>query len=103
MQCGRCWPCLIRRAAFFKAGLEDRTDYQVTNLKDILSEPSKTVDLRAVLYALYQYDRNGIKSSPIRSIRNISGDSKLAASYHDVVCRGFEELREFLFDQNVWQ
>ena len=34
MQCGVCFGCLVRRAAFIAAGLEDRTAYLVTDLDE---------------------------------------------------------------------
>ncbi len=34
--------------------------------------------------------------------RHLPTDDKLRAEYLSVVDHGFEELREFLFDQEVW-
>lgn len=102
-QCGRCWPCVIRRSSMFKAGIDDTTEYQDGDLTKVLANSKKNTDLRAVLYALRQYDKNGLRCQPIRSIRNISSDISTSSDYKDVVCRGFEELREFLFEQQVWQ
>ena len=102
MQCGRCWPCLIRRSSFFKAGLNDTTEYKDADLSAVLAKGQKCQDLKAVLYAIHHFDKNGRTSSPIRSMRNIPSDKKTRQNYMSVVERGFEELREFLFEQGVW-
>ncbi len=102
MQCGRCWPCLIRRSAMHKAGIEDSTCYETQNLNSIVTDENKRTDLWAALSALRQYDTNGRGARPYRSIRHLPRDHHLREKYLSVVDRGFEELREFFFEQGVW-
>ena len=101
-QCGRCWPCLIRRSAMHKAGIEDSTNYETEDLSSIVTEESIRTDLWAALYAIRQYDAKGRRSRPYRSIRHLPRAPDLREKYLSVIDRGFEELREFLFEQGVW-
>ena len=101
-QCGRCWPCLIRRSAFLKAKFPDTTKYTSMHLKSILNDPSKNSDLVAFLYALRLVDKYKRKSMPYRSIRFLPTDPQIREKYLAVVDRGFEELREFFFEQEIW-
>ena len=102
MQCGRCWPCLIRRSAMKNAGVSDSTHYETMNLADIVTEEGKRADLWAALSAIQQYDARGRSARPYRSIRYLPTESSIREKYLSVVDRGFEELREFLFEQGVW-
>lgn len=101
-QCGRCWPCLIRRASFHRAKLLDHTPYQTEELINIVNSDSLNKDLKDVLFAIYQYDKKGLKSAPFKSIRHLPTDKQSRENYHALLLRGFEELREFLFEQGVW-
>lgn len=102
MQCGRCWPCVIRRAAFLKSSLIDTTAYQSPALKPIIEDSSRNADLCAALYAIHQFDKYGRKSRPVRSIRYLPSDAVLREKYMLLIENGFEELREFFFQQEVW-
>lgn len=50
-QCGRCVPCLIRRAAFHGAGMRDTSDYGSKNLGDVLENMAHRDDLLAMCIA----------------------------------------------------
>ena len=89
--CGVCVPCLVRRAAFLKAGLSDKTNkgYLNDNLKKANSS-----DVNAVAMAVKQVELYGIN----RFIK--SGLSFSTAEERDllqgVVSRGIDELKELL-------
>lgn len=102
IQCGRCWPCLIRRSAMHKAGIDDSTCYETMNLRSIVTDEKKRTDLWAALSAIKQYDEKGRGARPFRSIRHLPRDPDLREKHLSVIDRGFEELREFLFEQGVW-
>jgi Queuosine biosynthesis protein QueC len=53
-QCGRCVPCLIRRAAYHGAGMKDGTDYQPEGqvLQHFLEYGADSDDLMAMLLAV---------------------------------------------------
>jgi 7-cyano-7-deazaguanine synthase in queuosine biosynthesis len=50
-QCGRCVPCLIRRASFHAAEIPDTTGYRSTALGPVLRDADLRDDLAAVLAA----------------------------------------------------
>lgn len=50
-QCGKCVPCLIRRAAFQHAGWADETDYQAPDLRQALSRMKHRDDVLAMCLA----------------------------------------------------
>lgn len=50
-QCGKCVPCLIRRAAFQHAGWADTTGYEVPNLKQALSKMQHRDDVLGMCLA----------------------------------------------------
>lgn len=83
--CGTCVPCLVRRAAFLHAGMQDATDYNCTNLAT-----SKSDDVHAVRWALEQPKPRRraavLASGPIPNTEE-------AFAIHD---RGLAELRALL-------
>lgn len=97
--CGRCVPCLVRRAAFHKWGEVDRTTYVYKNLGKKDSDNSGFDDVRAVAMAIIQEKDVGIRrwvgaglsSSPISNIQ----------PYYDIAQRGLKELDDFLKAQGV--
>lgn len=50
--CGRCVPCLIRRASFGAWGVEDKTEYVYTDLSILDNEHAGSDDVRAVAMAV---------------------------------------------------
>lgn len=99
-QCGRCVPCLIRRAGFHRHKLSDTTEYQADDLTEVIQHKSHDEDLVAVLYAI----RNArgrqlgpwvIKSGPLPL------DPVSRKNHVEVVRRGLKELENFLKDQGI--
>lgn len=89
--CGVCVPCLVRRAAFLEAGLQDTTE-KGYRYEDISKSNSK--DLAAVALAAKQVERSGIN-------RFIKGNLSFANpddrnSYLGVVLRGINELENLM-------
>lgn len=104
--CGRCIPCLVRRASFLKSGLTDTTSistayqrqYVFMNLATALSEKS-SIDIRAAAGAYLRYKEQGIN-------RFIGGSLSFAApsersKYEGVVARGLEEIGQLLIQHGV--
>ena len=94
--CGVCVPCLVRRAAFLKAGLVDKTDkgYRYENLKNVNSS-----DVNAVAMAVKQVEQYGVESIIKNELSFATVEErKLLCS---VVSRGIAELGEFLKEQDV--
>ncbi|WP_439476963.1 Qat anti-phage system QueC-like protein QatC [Brevundimonas sp.] len=95
-QCGRCVPCLIRRASFAKAGVPDATDYHVP----LLADAARNDDVQAARWAVEQ-----LKTRDLSRWAGAAGplprDTAERAQYVDVVRRGLGELRD-LFAPISW-
>jgi hypothetical protein len=61
-QCGRCVPCLIRRAAFHGAGMEDATGYapEGQDLADVMTTERFRDDLLAMILAARQMPKRDV-------------------------------------------
>jgi hypothetical protein len=94
--CGECIPCLVRRAAFLEAQLQDTTarGYLCTDLSQ-----SQSKDVAAAATACLRYKEEGV--------RRFSGGALSFAShterelYESVVARGMDELGELLCSHGV--
>lgn len=94
--CGVCVPCLVRRAAFQRAGLEDLTEkgYCIDNVKKADSK-----DVAAAIFAIRQVEKYGIESI-IKGTLNFAKDKEWE-EYVGVISRGLTEIKEFLESQGV--
>lgn len=96
-QCGRCVPCLIRRAAFHRAGMADGTPYQTkgVDLLQFLESDEDSDDLMAMLLAARRLDAMDVD----RWIA-MTGPMPLVAADRagrvDAARRGMMEVRDFL-------
>lgn len=92
-QCGRCVPCLIRRASLYAAGVHDSTDYQYPDLQVVMMDESGRDDLIAVQAALIRGDdveRHLMSGGPLPTV---AADRR---AYIAVAERGMDELRRYL-------
>lgn len=92
--CGRCVPCLIRRAAFQSWGVPDQTEYVYDDLSPDDDERGRSDDVRAAAVAVADVEENGLDewlgsslSSPL--LRDVD-------ALRDVVSRGLSEVGSFL-------
>lgn len=94
--CGVCIPCLVRRAAFQKAGLNDMTEngYCVDVVKNADSK-----DVAAAIFAIRQLEKYGIEKV-IKGTLNFAEEEDWE-EYTGVVNRGLVEIKEFLESQGV--
>lgn len=95
-QCGRCVPCLIRRASLHTARVTDDTDYQYPDLRAVMTEEEGRDDLVAVQAALLRggaVERYVVRSGPLPV------NSADRASYISVAGRGMDELKSYLVSQ----
>jgi len=97
--CGRCVPCLIRRAAFQKWGIADRTKYKYKSLSKNDKERAGYDDVRAAAMAVADVKSNGLDEWLAASLSSLLEENKTAP--RDVARRGLEELEEFLAVQKV--
>lgn len=93
-QCGHCVPCLIRRAAFAKADIEDITPYQFPDLHKLWNRPDIRDDVMAMLVAMKQ-SKHGQKQQAITS-GPLPFDPIERENWFGVHKRGLEEVAVYL-------
>lgn len=92
--CGRCFPCLIRRAAIHAWGVRDQTDYKFTKLSQDDSNHARYDDVRSAAIAVAAAKADGIMAWAGSSLSTaLLGET---SGYADVVKRGVRELADFL-------
>lgn len=97
IQCGRCVPCIIRRAAYHRAGMKDGTDYQPEgqDLQHFLDHGNDSDDLMAMLLAARRLPLADIEKWVAQT-----GPMPLAAADRDArvdaVRRGMLEVEGYL-------
>lgn len=99
-QCGRCVPCLVRRAAFQRWLRSDLTaGYKFSALGTPDKKHRDFDDVRSVAYAIHSVKQRGLDAW----IGGALNSAMLGASpdARGVVERGLEELSEFLISQGV--
>lgn len=98
--CGRCVPCMVRRAAFEKANIEDTTVYVHSDLNEDGSvKTSGANDIGAVASAYVKYQSKGIE-------RIVGGFLSFSTTndrqkYVGVAERGLLELGKLLEEEEV--
>ena len=104
--CGRCIPCLVRRAAFLRAGIADNTalskntqkKYIFEDLKLLTSDKS-AIDLRAAATAYLRYKEKGIGQVVGGALSFSSPNER--SKYEGVVARGLNEVGQLLIEYGV--
>ena len=91
--CGRCVPCLIRRAAFTAWGVQDGTTYVYPNLAAHIGDPNFD-DLQSAAMAVAQVEDEGLDRWLGATLSStLLSDPK---PYSDIAGRGLGELAAFL-------
>jgi len=104
--CGRCVPCLVRRAAFLKAEMLDVTtistayqrQYVFPDLSKALLKKS-SMDIRAIASAYLRYKDKGINRFVGGALSFSSPEERV--KYEGVVARGLDELGQLLKNHGV--
>ncbi len=97
--CGRCVPCLVRRASFQSAGLVDTTrSYRFSNLR-LSGRKSGANDIGAVAGAVLRIERDGPRSFTAGQLSFATPAER--GAYERVVVRGMDELAQLLRIQGV--
>lgn len=92
--CGRCVPCLIRRASFHAWGVQDKTKYVYKKLSCKDADHASFDDVRSAVMAVAEVRADGLDRWLGASLNSsLIGDTK---PYKKVVGRGLEELGKFL-------
>ena len=92
--CGRCVPCLIRRAAFHAWGAKDETPYVCSELSRNDAEHARHDDVRSVAMADATVREEGVSAWAGPAFSTLLLDD--ARPYKGMVGRGLEELAAFL-------
>lgn len=91
MHCGRCVPCLIRRASFHSAGMADSTEYWAEDL----SEHTANEDVAAMRFATTSLAGRDVPRWAAEA-GPLPHDAAERSEYSGVVQRGLEEVKYFL-------
>jgi len=98
LNCGYCLPCLVRRAALHRLGLDKGVQYGI----DVLAGEPIGSEARSDFRAFLDFRRDGFSEARIeRLIKSTATISNLTESVR-VVKRGLEELNELL-KANSWR
>ncbi len=92
--CGRCLPCLIRRAAFLEWGYKDDTYYKFKDLSKSDKDSIGFEDVRSAFMACLVEEERGTKFFVGRSLRSIQFSRR--EDYIDMIKRGVQEVRKLL-------
>ena len=92
--CGRCIPCLVRRAAFLRWGRRDKTIYEFEDLSIPDNRHRDFDDVRSAAFATLRVAQEGIEAWAGDAINYVQlGDT---SPYVNLAERGIAELRIFL-------
>jgi hypothetical protein len=97
--CGRCVPCLVRRAAFLKAGLPDTTPKYYFPKLTKAGRNDGANDIGAVAAGILRYETLGIRRLTAGQLWFSSPTER--SQYEGVVARGFDELAALLRQEHV--
>lgn len=98
--CGRCVPCMVRRAAFMKAKIQDNTTkgYKFDNLA-IAGMTRGPNDVRAMANACLRMNQFGVQNLISGSLS--FADHQKRKNFESVFVRGLKEVEEFLYCQGL--
>ena len=97
--CGRCVPCLIRRAAFLKWGVADKTEYKYDDLSVDNNERMRFDDVRSALMAIEVAKETGVDRWVGASLSSRFVQDRPALV--QAVANGLNELEAFLLAAGV--
>ena len=99
MHCGRCVPCLIRRAAFHRWDAGVTTEYKFKDLSRRGSKYRGFDDVRAAAMAVEYVKRYGVARWTAGALNAAQlGD---ISKYQNAAAKGLEELKIFLASAKV--
>lgn len=101
-QCGRCVPCLIRRAAFHAAGIDDSREVYTYGVRENFEDTDglRKDDLHAVLQAVLPASDEELKKRSLKS-GPLPLDVSERAKWMAVHKNGLAELRAYLVAEGV--
>lgn len=100
-QCGRCVPCLIRRASVHHAGIQKDAEYVTENLSSLKKIKDARDDLQAVQTAIIRQNKSQDFKRWVRQSGALPGDVKTRKKLESTVMRGLKEVEAFLKANDV--
>lgn len=97
--CGRCLPCIIRRAAFGAWGRPDQTEYVFDNLGARDGDHAGFDDVRAAAIGVARLEAEGVGA--LLGTTLLCDAVKDPAPYREVTERGIREVGQFLSGMGV--
>ena len=94
-QCGRCVPCLIRRASLHAAHVQDTTSYQSSDLHKVMTDEDGRDDLIAVQSAILRLQITDPRRWVLQA-GPLPADPVIRDRYFGVATRGLNELASYL-------
>lgn len=101
IQCGRCVPCLIRRASFNAATYNDTTPYQFPVLNDVIKYPERRDDLMSTIVAIHSLEKAENKNIWVARSGFLPLEKTERQNIIDTVLRGMTEVKHYLQTQNL--
>ena len=99
-QCGRCVPCLIRRAAFASMDFCETNVYLYENLATVLKDKNNRDDLLALISAINKVSDRTVISWLLDS-GPLSSDRVVRDEYKKIFIKGLNEVKTYLKDEGL--
>jgi len=99
-QCGRCVPCIIRRAAFASMGFCESNVYLYENLTTVLKDEKNRDDLFALISAINRVSDKTVISWLLDS-GPLSSDREVRDEYKKIFIKGLNEVKTYLKDEGL--
>jgi len=99
-QCGKCVPCIIRRAAIMTSGIPELIPYEHQDLTITMRDPGSRDDLFALIIAIQKLSSTNIFNW-ISDSGSLSYAAELQDKYEQVFIRGMREVEDFLHIKGV--
>lgn len=99
-QCGKCVPCIIRRAALMASGIPESISYEHQDLTVTMRDPQSRDDLFALIAAIKKLSGTNI-SDWISDSGFLSCEAEIRNKYKQVFLRGMREVEQFLNSEGI--
>lgn len=99
-QCGKCVPCIIRRAAIMASGVSELISYEHQDLTITMRDPESRDDLFALITAIQKLSSSNI-SDWISDSGSLSFEAEIRNKYQQVFVRGMREVEQFLHSEGI--
>jgi Queuosine biosynthesis protein QueC len=99
-QCGKCVPCIIRRAALMASDIPELISYQHQDLATTMRDLESRDDLFALITAIKKLSSTNT-SDWISDSGSLSYEADIRDQYKQVFVRGIREVEQFLHSEGI--